>query len=134
MVTKRAETVIDRPADVVWARVRDFGDLSWVPRNKGCSVEGDIRTITVSGADFFAYQQLLEQDEEKRLQRYRTAEAPAGAKKGPIPQLEGTLVVTPQGESSSLVTWDVDTVEKSVDYIRGEYQTGLDNLKAILEA
>jgi hypothetical protein len=134
MVAKRAETIIDRPADVVWARVRDFGDLSWVPRNEGCSLEGDIRTITVKGADFKAYQQLLELDDEKRLQRYRTAEAPEGAAKGPIPQLEGTLVVTPHGESSSLVTWDVDTTEQSVDYIRGEYQTGLDNLKAILEA
>jgi hypothetical protein len=134
MVAKRAETVIDRPAEEVWARVRDFGDLSWVPRNEGCSLEGDIRTITVKGASFKAYQRLLELDEEKRLQRYCTAETPPGAEKGPIPQLEGTLVVTPQGESSSLVTWDVDTTEQAVDHIRGEYQTGLDNLKATLEA
>ena len=134
MVTKRAETVIDRPADEVWGRVRDFGDLSWVPRNEGCSLEGDIRTITVKGADFKAYQQLLEQDDEKRVQKYRTAEAPEGALKGPIPQLVGTLAVTAKGKASCLVTWDVDAPEKNVDYIRGEYQTGLDNLKATLEA
>jgi len=134
MVMKRAETAFEVPADVVWARVRDFGDLSWIPRNEGCSLDGDIRTITVKGLDFQAYQQLLELDDTKRVQRYRTAEPPEGATRGPIPQLEAALVVTPTGASSCVVTWDVDTEERAVDYIRGEYQSGLDHLKTLLEA
>jgi len=133
MATKRAEKVIDRSADVVWGRIGDFGELSWVPRNAGCEVDGDIRTIYIEGLDFQAYQQLLEHDDEKRMHRYRTAEAPPGAKRGPIPYIETTLVVTPLDESSCVVTWDVETDESAVDATNREYQGILDNLKVVLE-
>jgi len=48
--------------------------------------------------------------------------------------ITGTLVVNPQGESSSYVTWDIETEDFMIEGVHAEYQASLDNLKSLLEA
>lgn len=45
----RVETDLDLSADALWAKIRDFGDVSWLPGRPTCTCEGEgpgmIRTI-----------------------------------------------------------------------------------------
>jgi hypothetical protein len=137
MVKRRAETTIKRSADDVWARVRDFGDVTWIPPARECRVEGDLRTVVVPGVDMVLVQRLAHHDDEQRTYTY-TLPAPLDLTRvlGPdamVNLLDGTLTVTPQGEDASFVTWEVDTEEFLVESTHEEYQRGLDTLKAELE-
>jgi hypothetical protein len=137
-VKARAETVIERPAEAVWARIRDFGDVSWVPNTASCRVDGDVRTITMDRGGFEVAERLLELDEEKRSQTYNLARPlDVSAIFGPdfkADHLLATLAVTPEGASSSRVTWDIfDAVDELLAGTHAEYQAALDHLKAELE-
>jgi hypothetical protein len=121
----------------VWARVRDFGDVTWIPPARECRVEGDLRTVVVPGVDMVLVQRLAHHDDEQRTYTY-TLPAPLDLTRvlGPdamVNLLDGTLTVTPQGEDASFVTWEVDTEEFLVESTHEEYQRGLDTLKAELE-
>jgi len=136
MAKARAQTTIDRPADVVWAKIGDFGDVTWIPRTQSCRLEGDDRSVRMEGMDFDVVQHLMSRDDTNRTYHYRLAnpEDLARAIGREIPGLEATITVTPNGESSSSVVWDVETVDFMVEGAAAEYQRALENLKALLEA
>ncbi len=134
----RAEQVVDRPADVVWSRIGDFGDVSWVPNTDTCTVVGDVRTITMKGMDGFALKQrLVARDDAQRTLSYELAEEfDLSVVFGPghmVTTINGTLHVVPQGTDTSLVTYDVETDDFMIDGTHAEYQGSLDNLKRLLE-
>ena len=132
MVKARAEIIIDRPADVVWARVRDFVDVSWVPGAERSQMDGDLRTVWMKGRESPVQQRLVHHDDVKREFGYRLATDVVLGPGKSISGLEGTFAVTPQGDSS-WVTWDVDTDEFIAGNVSKEYQGALNNLKAMLE-
>jgi hypothetical protein len=134
----RAEQVINRPADVVWARIGDFADVSWVPNTDTCTVDGDVRTITMKGmADFALHQRLVAHDDAQRTLSYELAkEFDLSVIFGPghvVTTISGTLHVVPQGPDTSLVTYDVETDDFLLEGTHAEYQGSLDNLKRLLE-
>jgi carbon monoxide dehydrogenase subunit G len=137
MVMRRAETIIAKPADEVWARIRDFGDVSWIPGVASCTLDGDVRTIMMQGLDFPIVQQMLHRDDAARSYSYGfLGELDMEPIFGPghiVRDFEATLTVTPEGPGSSRVTYDVDTAEFLVDGVHAEYQGSVDNLKAELE-
>ena len=139
MAKARAEQTIDRPADVVWARIRDFGDVTWVPNTASCRLDGDVRTIKMQGRDFEVKERLLGHDDANRACTYDLAEPiDLEAVFGPgfkATHLLATLSVTPKGESSSTVTWDIhDAADALLAGTHAEYQAALDHLKVLLEA
>ena len=137
MVAARAEKTILRSADDVWARIGDFGDLSWVPGVESVALEGDERSIRMRGLSITNVQRLLSHDDASRSYSYCVAgELDLSSVLGPgkvMRHLEATLTVTPTGALSSNVTHDVDTEEFLVEGTRAEYQRALDSVKAELE-
>ena len=135
---RRAEAVIDKPADEVWARVRDFGDISWIPNTEKCTFDGKVRRVSRAAWDFDLQQRLTNFDDEKRTWSYDLLEPlDFSVFFGPdhvVNTITGTLVVNPQGESSSYVTWDIETEDFMIEGVHAEYQASLDNLKSLLEA
>ena len=137
MEKRRAETVIKKPADEVWARIRDFGDISWIPNAGSSTMEGDDRKVSKPGWGFVLTQRLVNHDDEQRTYSY-ILPAPVDFESllGPdhiVSVLEGTLAVTPKSESESTVTWDIETEDFLIDGTHAEYQASLDSLKAELE-
>lgn len=136
-VKRRAETVIDKPADEVWARVRDFGDITWIPNHGDCVVEGDDRKISKPGWGFVLVQRLVAHDDDERTYSYTLPnELDFGSLLGPghvVRVIDGTLTVTPQGASRSHVTFDVETEDFLIEGTHAEYQAAMDSLKAELE-
>jgi hypothetical protein len=47
--------------------------------------------------------------------------------------ITGTLKVNPADDSSSYVTWDIETEDFMIEGTHAEYQASLENLKALLE-
>jgi hypothetical protein len=138
MAKARAQTTINRPADVVWARVGDFADVSWVPNTDTCTLDGDVRTITMKGMDDFELKQrLVHHDDANRTFSYELAkEFDLSVIFGPghvVTQINGTLAVTPQGDDTSLVTYDVETDDFLLEGTHAEYQGAIDHLKVELE-
>jgi hypothetical protein len=137
MEKRRAETVIKRPPDEVWARIREFADISWIPNAGSCTIEGDARMVSKPGWGFVLTQRLVNHDDEQRTYTYDLP-APLNFESllGPdhiVTVLEGTILVTPKGESESTVTWDIETEDFLIDGTHREYQASLDSLKAELE-
>lgn len=126
MGSKRAETTIAKPADEVWAVVRDFGGLDkWAPGIEKCTLEGDERTVTTMGMEIV--ERLIRLDENERVLTYGIV---SGAV--PVQQHEATITVTPKGDASH-VTYDVDTDDAMVDMMSGMYASSLEALKTKLE-
>ena len=138
MVMARAEVLIDRTADEIWARIRDFGDVSWIPNTESSRLDGDIRTVQMKGVDFDETQRLLHHDDATRSYSYRlTSNIDFESIFGPgnkFTGLQGSIALEPCGASSCRVTYDVETDEFLVGVVNREYQGALDNLKALMEA
>jgi hypothetical protein len=138
MVKRRAAATINRSADEVWARVRDFGDISWVPKTEECTVYGDERRVSRRDWDFVLVQRLVEHDDAKRTYSYTLPdETVFDSLLGPghtARLLDGTIAVSPDGPTRATVTWDVDTEEFLINGVHAEYQNALESLKAELEA
>jgi carbon monoxide dehydrogenase subunit G len=121
-----SEIDIARNADDVWAVAGDFGGLAgWMPGIEGCTLDGDIRTIEMSGMK--VGERLVRRDDAARVLVYAIA---SGA---PVDHHEATITVTPAG-SNAHVTWAVDVEpEPMVGLFQAIYQQSLDALKAHLE-
>jgi carbon monoxide dehydrogenase subunit G len=121
-----SEIDIARSADDVWAVAGDFGGLaSWMPGIESCTVEGDVRTIDMSGMKIG--ERLVRRDDATREIVYSIASGPA-----PVDHHEATITVTPAGDGSH-VTWAVDVEpDAMLDLFTGIYQQSLDALKAHL--
>jgi len=123
------EIDINRPADEVWATVRDFGGLAnWMPGVDSCRVEGDDRIIEMMGME--VTEKLLKLDEDTRTLAYGIAKSPM-----PLEHHEATIVVTPTGDGSSLVTYTVDVApDTMVEPMSGAYAGALKALKSRVES
>ena len=146
----RAAITIQRPADQVWAVIGRFDDVSWRGDIESCTVEGDIRTVrTVGQPPGVAIQaRRYHDDQAKRtltygLHAYLGGELifnlPNGGTfdiRSMMGRHRATLVVTPEGGSACLVTYDVD-IEDGYDALlegtKDGYQASLVRLKRELE-
>ncbi len=121
----RAEITIDRSPDDVWAKVGNFGDLTWMPGVDTCELQGDDRVLGMLGMRIVERQ--LARDDESRTLTYGIVD---GDMK---PELhEATITVMPAG-SASFVTWDVRTDDAMVEVMQGAYTGALEALKSQLE-
>ena len=122
-----SEIDIARGADDVWAVAGDFGGLAgWMPGIESCKVEGDVRTIEMSGMTIG--ERLVSRDDAGRVLVYSIASGPA-----PVDHHEATITVTPAGEGSH-VTWAVEVEpDTMLDLFTQIYQQSLDALKAHIE-
>ena len=101
------EIDIASSADDVWAVVGDFGAIgSWMPGIETCTVDGDVRTIGMSGMEIG--EKLVRRDDAARVLAYGIVSGPA-----PVDHHEATITVTPAG-SGSHVTWAVDVEPESM--------------------
>jgi mxaD protein len=122
----RAEITIDRPADDVWEKVGNFGDLLWMPGIESCELEGDDRVLGMFGMRIV--ERLYARDEEARALTYGIVE---GDMKPEVHR--ATITVMPAG-SGSFVTWDVETDDAMVEVMQGAYTGALAALKEQLES
>jgi hypothetical protein len=122
----RAEITIDRPADDVWAKLGNFGDLTWMPGIETCELDGDDRILGMFGMRIVERQ--LSRDDENRTYTYGIVE---GDMKPEVHR--ATVTVMPAG-SGSFVTWDVETDDNMVEVMQGAYTGALAALKEQLEA
>jgi carbon monoxide dehydrogenase subunit G len=122
-----SEIAIARSADDVWAVVGDFGGLAgWMPGVESCTVDGDVRTIEMSGLT--VGERLVRRDDAARVLAYGISSGPA-----PVDHHEATITVTPSG-AGSLVTWAVDVEpEPMLAIFQQIYMQSLEALKAHIE-
>ena len=126
MASGISEIDIARSADDVWKVAGDFGGLAgWMPGIEKCTVDGDIRTIEMSGMQ--VSERLVRRDDAGRVLVYAIA---SGA---PVDHHEATITVAPAGAGSH-VTWAVDVEPESMLAIfQPIYQQSLEALKAHVE-
>ena len=122
----RAEITIDRPADDVWAKVGNFGELAWMPGIETCELEGDDRILGMFGMRIVERQ--FSRDDEARTLTYGIVD---GDMKPEVHR--ATITVMPAG-SGSFVTWDVETDDAMVEVMQGAYTGALGALKEQLES
>ena len=97
-----------------------------MPGIEACTVDGDVRTIEMSGMTIG--ERLVRRDDADRVLVYSIASGPA-----PVDHHEATITVTPAGEGSH-VTWDVDVEpEPMLALFTQIYQQSLDALKKHVE-
>ncbi len=119
------EITIDRPADDVWAKVGNFGELAWMPGIETCELDGDDRILGMFGMRIVERQ--FSRDDEARTLTYGIIE---GDMKPEVHR--ATITVMPAG-SGSFVTWDVETDDAMVEVMQGAYAGALGALKEELE-
>jgi mxaD protein len=146
-VTK--SVMIDASAARVWDRTRDFGGLNmWHPAvDTDQIIEGSnnragaVRILTIKGGGTIK-EKLLSIDDSEHTFKYTILESPL-----PVSSYTSTFTVKPSGEGRCEVTWsgefkrknigdnpaDNENDKSAIDAISGVYQTGLDNLKKIVE-
>jgi carbon monoxide dehydrogenase subunit G len=127
MASGTNEIDIARSADDVWKVAGDFGGLaSWMPGIETCTVDGDIRTIEMSGMQIG--ERLVRRDDSGRVLVYAIASGPA-----PVDHHEATITVVPKGEGSH-VTYTVDVEpEAMLPLFQDIYMKSLEALKAHVE-
>jgi hypothetical protein len=122
----RAEITIDKPADEVWAKIGNFGALTWMPGVDTCELDGDDRVLGMFGSMRVVERQFSRDDEERTL----TYGIVDGDMKPEVHR--ATIKVNPAG-SGSFVTWDVTTDDAMVEVMQGAYVSALEALKSQLE-
>ena len=127
MATGTTEIDIAKSADDVWAVAGDFGGIGgWMPGIESCTVDGDVRTIAMSGMEIG--ERLVRRDDAERVLVYSIASGPA-----PVDHHEATITVTPAGAGAH-VTWAVDVEpETMLPLFTQIYQQSLGALKAHVE-
>ena len=123
----RSEITIDKPAEVVWATVGDFGNLAWMPGVDTCEVEGEDRLLAMFGGKVKVTERQLRRDDAARTLTYGIVAGDV-----PIQHHEATITVTPQGDGSH-VTWDVRADDAMVEMMTGSYDGALVALKQVVE-
>jgi hypothetical protein len=121
----RAEITIDRPADEVWAKIGNFGEMTWMPGVETCALDGDDRILGMMGMRIVERQ--FARDDEERTLTYGIVD---GDMKPEVHR--ATITVIPAG-SGCFVTWDVTTDDAMVDVMQGAYTGALQALKDQLD-
>lgn len=138
---------IDAPADAVWAQIKDFDALSkWHPAvaeslaDKG-NTEGSVRTVKIKGGGSLV-ESLERYNAEGKSYTYRAKDGGAL----PVTNYTSTLTVSGDGAKST-VEWrgafyrgfpnndppPDQNDEAAVKAVTGVYQSGLANLKKLVE-
>jgi hypothetical protein len=142
-VKKRAEATINRPAAEIWAKIGNFTDIAWIPGSEEAraTMNGDLRTVTRDAWDkigFSLSQRLTNHDNEQFTYSYVLPEPVNFAKivgrDLTAHAIDGTLKVTPLSDTSSHVTWDLETEDFLIEGAYAEYQKALDTVKASMES
>ena len=149
LTVKKAVTIA-APADKVWDVARNFDGLNtWHPALASDEIVsgtnntvGAVRLLTLKGGGTIK-ERLLQFDDAGHRYRYAILEGVL-----PVSHYRSSLVVTSLGANKTLVTWsgkfkrknagddpaDTENDKAAIDAITGVYQSGLDNLKKIVEA
>lgn len=142
------QVTIDAPAATVWARIRNFDALKdWhpavaeSPADKG-NAEGSVRQLKLKGGG--ALTETLESWDEAKM-RYSYRAKDGGAL--PVTNYSSTITVKAEGDNKTVVEWrgafyrgfpnndppPEQNDEAAVKAITGVYQSGLANLKKLVE-
>ena len=149
-LTVKKTVTIAAPADKVWDAAKNFDGLNtWHPALASDEIVsgtnntvGAVRLLTLKGGGTIK-EKLLGYDETGHRFRYAILEGVI-----PVSHYTSSFVVTSLGANKTLVTWsghfkrknlgdsppDAENDKAAVDAISGVYQSGLDNLKKIVEA
>lgn len=147
---KHAETIeINAPADKVWAVIGNFADWSWHPAIEKTEATGNAvdatRVLTLKGGGVIN-EKLLKRDDTKRTLQYEITEV--DIKVLPVNQYASNITVTDAGDGKSKVEWkssfyrafmqndppEGQDEKAAIAAVSGVYKTGLEALKAKLEA
>ncbi|WP_028312989.1 SRPBCC family protein [Derxia gummosa] len=144
---KVVETItIDAPADAVWKRIKEFGDLGWHPAVEGTTATdgnkvGSVRTIALKGGGTIV----------ETLESYSDADHKYGYRMkdpGPVPVNNYTSTISVSGSgATSTVEWrgafyraflnndppPEQNDEAAIKAVTGIYKSGLDALKKSVE-
>lgn len=126
MESETAEISIDAPPADVWAVVGDFGGLIWMPGIEACTVDGDVRTISMMGMEI--KEQLKGRDDDARSIAYSIVDGPV-----PLDSHLATITVHEGEGGGSRVTWQVDVEPEGAAMFKDIYQGALGALKDKLE-
>ncbi len=150
---KVTETVeIAAPPEVVWARVGQFGDMSWHPvvfatQATTANEVGSIRVLTLGAADGpEVTEELYKFDAAKMTYSYRINAVDVAVL--PVTNYSAHLTVKPGADGGSTVEWrgafyrgfpnndppPDQSDEAAVKAVTGLYRAGLDALKQGVEA
>lgn len=146
----KKSVTIAAPAAKVWDAAKNFNGLNtWHPAVASDEIVsgtndtvGAVRLLTLKGGGTIK-EKLLAFDETGHRFRYAIVEGVL-----PVSHYTSSFVVTSVGNDKTLVTWsgrfkrksvgdnpaDGESDKAAVDTISGVYQSGLDNLKKMLEA
>ncbi|HEY8119505.1 MAG TPA: SRPBCC family protein [Methylophilaceae bacterium] len=141
---------LNAPADVVWAKVNNFGDLgAWHPAVAKTEItagtnneKGAVRVLTLQDGGKIT-EKLRAYNGKKMSYEYEIVEGVL-----PVSHYVSTITVKADGKDKSVVVWvghfkRKDTAatpaagqddETAVKTITGVYKGGLDNLKKLVEA
>ncbi len=138
MAEYSTEAEFELSADALWAAVRDFGDVSWLPGKPKFSSEGEgpgmIRTLHISPIPTVR-EQLDGIDDEGRAISYRIIEGIPM----PVKDYRASMQVVDVGEGRSRLiwssTWEPDgvTQEKAAKVVANMYDNVLKSMKSKLE-
>ncbi len=149
LMVKKTITIA-APADKVWEAAKNFNGLnSWHPALASDEIVsgtnntvGAVRLLTLKGGGTIK-EKLLQFDETGHRFRYSIVEGVL-----PVSHYTSSFVVTSLGKDKTLVTWsgrfkrknpgdnppDGENDKAATDAIAGVYQSGLDNLKKLVQA
>ncbi len=140
---------IDAPAAKVWSTIKDFnGWTAWHPALASDEIVegtnnkvGAVRLLTLKGGGTIK-EKLLAQSDASHSVRYTILESVL-----PVSDYKSHLAVKSSGAGKSVVTWsgnfkrkdtgatpgDKENDKAATEAITGVYQSGLDNLKKVVE-
>ena len=125
----------------VWARMRDFHDMSWAPNViTKCTPVGDHRGDQIGAKRILNeafHETLVELDDGNRTMRYTIDEGPSPISAKEIAGYEGVVRVTDGGEGTTRVDWNSSwksgSEDEVHDFCHPIYVALLDDMKASLE-
>jgi len=134
----QTEGDFDLSADTLWATIRDFGEVSWLPGNPTCSCEGEgpgmIRTIDVPPIPTVR-EQLDAIDEAEHTIHYRVIQGLPM----PVSHYRASMQVIDAGAGHSRLRWssrfepDGVSEEEAQSSVAGMYRSVLRAMKKNLE-
>lgn len=103
--------MLDAPVATVWARLGQFGDLSWIPAvrssttTKGNSI-GSTRSLDFGGA--IVTETLVAYSDARHSYSYKIDATDANRKLVPASTVIGTITVSPTLTGGSVLTWSFE--------------------------